>query len=136
MNCLYAIGFAGESAPEGGRLVAKDNAINGSLLIVSARRSVVSDNATYVGTSGQHKQSNKNDNHVQGGSPQSSDTALSVPSWAVFRFPHPEICHSPENKAEEGVKERAHEGEEIRKKWNDLGNDERQDPSETQNASP
>lgn len=79
---------------------------------------------TYICTAGKEEQADTDQKDVKDESNPSLDTILCPESRTVISVSHAEICHSPENEAEEAVEERAHQREQITEEWNDLGNDE------------
>ena len=64
---------------------------------------------TCVGSASQHEQSNQDDNHVQNKARDTSDTPFRDKSRAVISLSHPQVCGAPEDEAEKGIKERAHQ---------------------------
>ena len=54
----------------------------------------------------------------------------------IIDLAHTNVGEAPENKAEEGIKERRDEGQQVGKEGDDLGDDEGEDPGDGEDASP
>ena len=91
---------------------------------------------TYVGTGAQEKQACDNDQNVYNETNPAANTANGIEARAVFGAAHAEVRHTPENPSEEGIKERAHERQQIREERNDLSDNEGKDPEHSENCSP
>ena len=91
---------------------------------------------THISPRHQHKQPNQNNQRVQKRAPQSPDPTLRIPPGPIVRRAHAEVRDAPEDKAEEGVEQAAHERQQIREERNHLRDDERQHPRRSQNACP
>ena len=94
------------------------------------------DENTHVSSTSQHEKTDTDKYEVQHKAGNSTHTSFWKPTRAKVSTPHPHVRSAPENEAEERIKERAHQGQQVRKEWNDLGDDESGDPSASQDTGP
>ena len=91
---------------------------------------------THISSHAQHEDPNDDDSNIQTEAPDPSEPPPLDPARAVVGIAHAQIGHAPEDEAEKGVEERAHQRQQVGKERNDLGDDERYDPRDGQDAGP
>lgn len=111
--------MASERSSESARVVSCDDAIDRR---ISART--------------KEQEANANQENVEHRAEPAFEAAHFVEVGSVVGFAHAQVGHAPEDEAEEGVEERAHQGQQVAEEGDDFGDDEGEGPQAGEDAAP
>ena len=91
---------------------------------------------THISPTTKHEKTNHYEDEVQKKARNASDASFLDPAGTVIGVSHPHVGGAPEDEAEKGVEEGAHQRQEVGKERDDLSDDESDDPGHGQDTSP